>query len=110
MLERMRRAHASSSLAAAGLQMKTCARLGVSPIAFVVAADGEVLELLPVQADVDPALMRRAERIGVTVLLELDAQHIFRIEREIVAHGQAAARTQGKVLAHPVVLDEESRQ
>ena len=80
------------------------------PFAFVIAAHRELLDALAVDANVDLARMLRAEDIGIAVPLQADAQRIFGVERKMMANRHAAARSQGKILAHAVVLDEELRE
>ena len=73
------------------------------------AADGEPLQHLAVETHVE--LLRPAHPHDVVLVLPPQAhlEQIFPVDREIVAHGDAAPRSKRQVLALPVVLYDMER-
>ena len=77
--------------------------------AVVLAADHELRDPDAVQPNFETMRPAEAADVVVEVRLELDLDGVLAIHRKGVPHGDAAARTERKVLAEPRVLDQQPR-
>ena len=74
--------------------------------AFAFAADGEPFQQRAIEPDVDLMRLAHTDEVVVELPLELELDEIFAVHGELIIDGNAAARAERQILAHPLVLHE----